>query len=332
MGHLVNAGLGSTSLSATPALILARQYDTRGRITLEMDDSITFYQVPSGGYAGNGNLLALNDGLLGNWVFGYDTLNRVNNVTVSSGPYQGSTGCWTYDAFGNRTLEAFSTATITPCAPQANDNAVFSPLTPMAGTNRMSNFTYDGAGNVLYDGENFYEYDAEGRVCEIAVNLTGTVSYYQYFYDAEGRRIAKGSTTGTACGAPTSVNNFVLTNQYLLGQNGEQVTELAGASGTEPSHTNVWTSGGQLNTYDFANGGLHFSLHDHVSTKRIQISGTGVPELVCASLRQRSRQPPRELLHALRAEQRFRRDRAPLHRQRTRHRIRTRLLRRQVLR
>ena len=284
LGNLVNAGLGVVSSGATPALTLGRQYDQRGRITIEIDDSITFYQIPSGGYATNGNVLQIDDALLGNWTIGYDTLNRVSSFSASSGPFQGDYGCWTYDAFGNRTLEALSTTTVTPCAPQANDNAAFSPLTPNPGTNQISGFVYDGAGDVLYDGDNAYAYDTEGRLCEVAVNLTGSTTYYQYLYDAEGRRVAKGSTTSTNCGAPTSGNGFALSNQYLLGLNGEQVTELSGAAGTTPAHTNVWTSGNQLYTYDFVNGGLHFSLHDLVGTKRIQVSGTGVPELVCASL------------------------------------------------
>ena len=146
MGHLMNGGLGLVSSGAIPALALGRQYDNRGRITTEIDDSITFYQIPSGGYAANGNVLQVNDLLLGDWTFGYDTLNRLTSVLVSSGPNQGDYGCWTYDPFGNRTLEAISTATVTPCAPGANDNAIFTPLTPVAGTNRMSNFPFRGDG------------------------------------------------------------------------------------------------------------------------------------------------------------------------------------------
>jgi RHS repeat-associated protein len=286
MGHLVNAQLGLPTTSATPALNLARQYDDRGRITLEIDDSITFYQIPAGGYAPNGNMLSINDTITGNWKFGYDTLNRLISGVSTSGPFSGDYGCWTYDAFGNRTQEALSNTTLTPCAANANDNVVLTTLTPIPGTNRAKNFTYDDAGDVLADGNNVYGYDAEGRICGVATDLVGQISIYQYLYDAEGRRVAKGSTTNTTtiCPAPTSANGFHLTNQYLLGPSGEQVTELAGTSGATPWHTNVWTSGGQLNTYDFANGGLHFSLHDAVGTKRIQISGAGVPELSCASL------------------------------------------------
>jgi RHS repeat-associated protein len=285
MGHLVNVQLGLASANATPALTLARQYDNRGRIILETENSATFYQIPSQGYAPNGNLLKLNDSIIGDWSFGYDTLNRLTSGVPRSGPFLSEYGCWTYDSFGNRTLEALSSLTLTPCAPGADDNAIFTPLTPIPGTNRVTNFVYDGAGNVIYDGSNEYAYDADGRLCEVAVNLTGQTSYYQYLYDAEGRRVAKGSTTSKSCGAPTSANGFLLSNQYLLGLNGEQVTELALVNGKMgPDHTNVWTGGGQLNTYDLANGGLHFALTDLLGTKRIQVSGTGVLELTCASL------------------------------------------------
>lgn len=62
------------------------------------------------------------------------------------------------------------------------------------------------------------------------------------------------------------------------------MTELAGTSASVPQHTNVWTTGRLEATYDFANGGLHFALGDSLGTKRIQVSGTGVPELNCSSL------------------------------------------------
>jgi RHS repeat-associated protein len=239
--------------------------------------------VPQGGYAPNGNLLAHTDSVMGTWGFGYDTLNRLTSAT--SGPnaptsYANNYGCWTYDAFGNRTLEAFSSVTSAPCASGANDNLQYTATTPTA-LNQVSGFTYDAAGNVLSDNFNNYRYDPEGRLCAVAYpNGTGGSYYEQYLYDAEGRRVGKGSVGSLTCAAPDA--GFTLKSQYLLGQGGEQVTELNGAGAVQ--HTNAFIGGKLLATYDFINGGLHFALTDPLGTKRVQVSGAGTPELNCLSL------------------------------------------------
>ena len=128
-------------------------------------------------------------------------------------------GCWNYDGFGNRTLEAYSTATSTPCAPGAPIGAQYmaTPLNTTANNNQLSSLTYDGAGNVTQDSRNAYLYDPEGRICAVE-NTTGSPTYTEYLQDAsgapndrssslgwaEGRRVAKGSQTSLSCGAPTA--------------------------------------------------------------------------------------------------------------------------------
>jgi RHS repeat-associated protein len=140
---------------------------------------------------------------------------------------------------------------------------------------------YDAAGNVLSDNFNNCLYDPEGRLCAVAYpNGTGGSYYEQYLYDAEGRRVAKGSVGSLTCAAPDA--GFTLKNQYLLGQGGEQVTELNGAGTVQ--HTNAFIGGKLLATYDFVNGGLHFALTDPLGTRRVQVSGTGTPELNCLGL------------------------------------------------
>jgi RHS repeat-associated protein len=103
----------------------------------------------------------------------------------------------------------------------------------------------------------------------------------QSAYDAEGRRVGKGVAANLTCSAPPA-NGFTLTNQYLLGRTGEQVTELNGAAAL--LHSNAYLGSRLLATYDFVNGGLHFALTDPLGTKRVQVSGQGVPELNCLSL------------------------------------------------
>ena len=253
------------------------------------------YFVPAGGYAANGNILSQTDSVMGTWNYGYDTLNRLTGTVAGTNvptALVGLYGCWTYDAFGNRTLEAYSTASSTPCATGATANAQYTKTTLNTALNNNqldpSVATYDGAGNVIADSRNAYLYDPEGRLCAVEANPTGTATYTQYLYDAEGRRVAKGSGTSLSCGAPTAANGFTLTSQYLLGQSGAQVTELGPSANpaTNWVHTNVW-EGARL-TATYSSAGLTFDIADPLGTKRVQAgissAGLGVQSMNCLSL------------------------------------------------
>ncbi len=282
MGHLVYAQLGLTAGNPTPAVQLTKQYDRRGRLMSETDGSLYSYSVPASGYDGVGNIISNIDSAVGAWTFNYDTLNRLTTAHASSGIYQGEYGCWVYDAFGNRTLEAFAMTTTTPCATGAPIGSPYTVTAP-ALKNQMSGFTYNAAGTTINDTRNNYAYDAEGRVCAIAVGLAGGgTSYTEYLYDAEGRRVAKVPGTSRSCAAPTNSPS----NLYLLGLDGEQITELNG-TGTI-LHTNAFQHGTLIATYDFVNGGFHLAFSDPLGTKRVQAllksDGTASAELSCVSL------------------------------------------------
>ncbi len=149
-----------------------------------------------------------------------------------------------------------------------------------------SGFTYDGAGNVLYDGLNSYLYDLEGRLCAVKNSVVGTMT--GYVYDADGTRVAKGTISTWSC--DPGVSGFTPTNDYILGPGGEQVTEMGMGSTTNGStttglawqHTNVYAAGTLIATYD--NDGLHFYLNDPLGTRRAQTDYAGVLEQTCSSL------------------------------------------------
>ena len=114
--------------------------------------------------------------------------------------YQGKYGCWSYnrgprrqvfvagvenrgprrrvfvagveDSFGNRTLEAFSSAACSNNpTPQikAVYNSANNQIQSVSGTTSAT-FIYDASGNTLYDGNNYYWYDAEGaRIAKATV-------------------------------------------------------------------------------------------------------------------------------------------------------------------
>jgi RHS repeat-associated protein len=258
-----------------------------------------FYSWQIGSYAPNGNILSLTDSVIGQWSYAYDTLNRLTGAVAGAGnvPYKGEAGCWQYDAFGNRTEEAYSTATTTPCASGANDNAqLMNTPQNSANNNRLSTaiVAYDLAGDATNDGRNNYDYDGEGRLCAVAYpNGNGGSLYEQYVYDASGIRVAKMnlSWAGTgpvnfsiACSSLISDSNWTrtLSSQYLLDLSGDQVTELNGTLTNGQYgwvHSNAFSGGRLTATYD--THGLHYAIADPLGTKRVQelISPTGTAAL-----------------------------------------------------
>jgi RHS repeat-associated protein len=218
---------------------------------------------------------------MGAWNYTYDTLNRLQAGTPTSGLYETPTAqyaCFAYDSFGNRKAGALqTTACPTPetSVPSTVTYSATNQVTFVSGSLPLG-LSYDGAGNVTSDGLNYYAYDGEGRLC--AVENTLVDSYTQYVYDAGGTRVAKGASASLTCGAPGS--NFSLTNQYLVGLGGEQVTELDGSD--DWLHTNVWAGGRLLAKYD--GFGIHFPLTDPLGTKRIQANAYGAVDETCFSL------------------------------------------------
>jgi RHS repeat-associated protein len=138
---------------------------------------------------------------------------------------------------------------------------------------------YDDAGNMTFDGKNHFAYDAENHVCGM-VNDTGTLT--QYLYNVDGKRVAKGhSKSGNALACP-SYGDFAADEKYILGQNGENITELVPLpDGTDHwKNTNVYSNGQLLATYDQEGPQLlHFNVTDPLGTKRVQASASGAPEL-----------------------------------------------------
>jgi RHS repeat-associated protein len=241
------------------------------------------YSIPSsGGYATNGNLLSFTDSVIGSWNFnvtdsngnaGYDPLNRLTAGYASSGLYAGQYTCWTYDAFGNRLTEAIS-STACNASPISTSWALYNGTINGTANNQMSSMStnvaqgtdgYDVAGNVTYDGNNIYVYDIQGRLCAVQTGGNGG-SVTGYLYNADGQRVAKGAMSSLSC--PTTAASFSLViSQYLLGQGGEQVTELDGTGAWV--HTNVWAGGRLLSTYQGSE--LYYALTDWLGTKRVEL-------------------------------------------------------------
>jgi RHS repeat-associated protein len=238
---------------------------------------------------------------------------------------QSSNFCWAYDSFGNRTSQIQSNQTIsgdgTYCSPQSPSSAAWigkntvytasnqidHDVDPVALTSLGTPVQYDttyGSGNVIADGQNggtphSYLYDADGRICAVRTpsGIPSVNLMIQYLYDAEGNRIGKGTITQWSCDLDLSPNGngFQLTNEYVLGRGGEQVTEFATADVTPANpdgwaHTNAYAGGQLIATFDMAGGStysnpaLHYQLTDWLGTRRLQVSPSGAIEETCQSL------------------------------------------------
>jgi len=100
----------------------------------------------------------------------------------------------------------------------------------MAANSVREVLSYDASGDVTNDSHNGnqYVYDAEGRICAFETpNGLGGETMVGYLYDANGTRVAKGTITSMTCN-PGS-NGFQLTESYVLGQGGEELTQLDGS-------------------------------------------------------------------------------------------------------
>jgi len=169
-GALLSGALGN-------GLNEARAYDSRLRLSSIAAGSVYSVTIPTtNGYAPDGDILAANDSVNGNWTYTYDGFNRLSSATQTG--VQAYT--YAYDRFGNRWQQN---------GPHSSQFS-FGANNPVATGNGV---TYDAAGNVTNDGYSNYTYDDENRMIT-AVNAGATASY---LYDAGGLRIRKTTATGT---------------------------------------------------------------------------------------------------------------------------------------
>lgn len=273
--------------SQTSDAVLSLTVDAQGLIAA----SIYTYSVPnSGGYDATGNLKQYSDSVMGAWSFNYDSISRLSSASPGSGApseYSGQNLCMAYDSFGNRTQSNFESTACSGSDPATASYNVANQVTFTTVNGASNGFVYDTAGNVVFDNKNYYAYDSEGRLCAVQnYPMSGGVVAIGYLYDAEGRRVAKGTiapssspmTQPPSCN-PAS-NGFTLIESYVLGQAGEQLTTL-----DQNSHwvrNNYYAAGKLIATGDAM--GLHYHLTDPLGTRRLQTNAVGQPEVDCQSL------------------------------------------------
>ena len=146
----------------------------------------TVYSLNMASYAPNGDVLAANDSVNGNWTYSYDPFNRVVGSNQNNGQAVYS---YVYDRFGNRWQQNG------PYSMQLTFTGN-NPSNPQ-NKNRMDGYSYDAAGNLLNAGSHQYFYDAENRLIQVD-GTSGNCSTATacYVYEAEGRRVRKATSSG----------------------------------------------------------------------------------------------------------------------------------------
>lgn len=240
-GSLLSASLDNGLINES------RCYDGRLRLENISDTALsnTLYSltVPSSGYCGysgiwgyapDNNIVGAWDSVNGNWSYAYDPFNRLSSASTTGQSYT-----YAYDRFGNRWQQ----------------NGTHSMIESFSGNNnRMDNYTYDAAGNLLADGTAWYTYDAENRV--VSAN-SGTSTYV---YNVNGWRVRKTVAS--------------LTTDYLYDLSGNQVAAVNG-SGTW-IRGEVYAAGRHLATYTGGtSGSTYFNFADHLGTERARVTVAG---------------------------------------------------------
>ncbi len=223
-------------------------------------------------YLGRGLVSSAADSIVGTinvGATGYDNLSRLISAKYTGGAYGGINAAWGYDNFGNQLSQTLSGSS--SISVPSNTTTHYDTQNHISFTSRNGNaLPYDGNGNLYYDVQYAYAYDAENRLCAIKSGST----YKIYVYDAEGNRIAKGNVTPQGTPNPPTValcsplkNSFSITQAYAIGPNGEELENYT--PGQTWHNTNVYNGGTLIATY--AGNYMSLPMTDWQGTRRAQL-------------------------------------------------------------
>lgn len=203
---------------------------------------------PTGPSGNNGQVQCIKDlveyGRTLNYT--YDALGRLKTaVTDGSAGYPQWGLQWNYDRYGNR-LNQTQTAGGPP------QNILSFAYPGGAQWNRPDGYSFDPAGNMLYDGDNTLAYDAENRMISNSNQYSGT---HVYAYDSRRVRVRKCTPD---CTTPASSTTYVFTGDRLIAEYD------SGAPAGSPSREYIYADGNLLATIT---GGTTVFHHDHLSVR-----------------------------------------------------------------
>jgi RHS repeat-associated protein len=213
------------------------------------------YSLNLASFAPNGDILAANDTVNGNWVYNYDPFNRVVGSNQNSGQ---AIYTYVYDIAGNRWQQnGPHMMTLSFTGNNTTNN------------NRADGLLYDASGNLLSDGIYCYAYDAENRITQVSLPTCPNGSIVaSYVYDANGRRVRK-----TVSGASVD---------FLYDLGGREIAEI-NSSGA-PNRVEVYAGSRHLATYSYANNTTYFNHSDWLGTERLRTNVSGGIYETCSSV------------------------------------------------
>lgn len=176
-------------------------------------------------------------------TFGYDDLNRLASMSVTSGTQQNFS--YVYDRYGNRWQQNITAGT--GPSPQLSFNTANNQAT-------NAGIQYDAAGNLVNDSTHSYKYDAEGNL--ISVDNGATASYV---FDAMNRRVR--------------VQTASSTNEYIYDYASRRIsTWLPNGAGIKGRI--YW--GNLLAAFRAQNGDTYFDQKDILGTDRLRMNYAAV--------------------------------------------------------
>jgi RHS repeat-associated protein len=181
----------------------------------------------------------------------YDSLNRLSTAVTNGSTSFPQWGLkWTYDRYGNRTVQQVTAGTMVP------SNSV----TVDATTNRItgSPYSYDAGGNLTNDGLNTLTYDGENRT---ATSTNGSSSG-AYTYDGGGLRVKRVSGTTTTV--------YVFSGSKVVAEYDN------GAAPTAPSREYIYSGATLLAKIDST--GTKYFHRDHLSNRMVTDSTSHIVE------------------------------------------------------
>ena len=196
-----------------------------------------------------GQLVGSNDtATIRNSNFTYDEFGRLQTVRpADSGNYLNMN--FSYDRYGNLWSEGISNGPYPIRNPSWNVDT---------GTNRLTNYTYDAAGNRLNDLAHSFMYDAEGNVVSIDNGSTAT-----YVYDALNERV-KANVGGVI-------------ERYGSDLQGRRATTWLDNS-LSLKQAQYYADAQPIAYWTAADQHIHFEQQDGVGTERYRALGDGTQE------------------------------------------------------
>jgi RHS repeat-associated protein len=257
-GNGIYASLG---FSADRLQMNCLDYSTTNRNGVCAHDSTTKFGLGySYGTSGsnNGQISGITDAAQNgrSATYTYDPLSRLSVASTTGSTSYPAWGLqWTYDRYGNRTVQSIHSGCVAPMTCPTNSVTVSPSTNQITTSPSCSPYCYDLSGNMTNDGSNTFVYDGENRA------TSANNSSVTYAYDGSGLRVQKSIHNGTTTAYVSSGGNVIAEYDN-------------GAAPSSPSREYVY-AGGVLEAKIEGSATVYYQ-RDHLSNRLITDSSGNV--------------------------------------------------------